>query len=93
MQQSLLNAECDSGEYLNAGEKTMHVCGGMKALTKESRQTPGSFSCIYPCRQLKFLGYKRVRELEDCYDISVGRELKVKELQDEIEALKKELKE
>ena len=34
-----------------------------------------------------------MRELEDCYDISVGRELKVKELQDEIEALKKELKE
>jgi PAS domain S-box-containing protein len=36
---------------------------------------------------------KRVRELEDFYDIAVGRELRMKELQDEIEALKKELKE
>ena len=36
---------------------------------------------------------KRIRELEDFYDIAVGRELRMKELQDEIEALKKELKE
>jgi PAS domain S-box-containing protein len=36
---------------------------------------------------------KRIRELEDFYDIAVGRELRMKELQEEIEALKKELKE
>jgi PAS domain S-box-containing protein len=35
---------------------------------------------------------KRVRELEDFYDIAVGRELRMKELQDEIGALKKEMK-
>ena len=34
MQQSLLNAECASGEYLNAGEKNMHVCRGHESAHK-----------------------------------------------------------
>jgi DNA-binding NtrC family response regulator len=34
---------------------------------------------------------KRVKELEDFYDIAIGRELRMKELKDEIESLKKEL--
>jgi PAS domain S-box-containing protein len=35
---------------------------------------------------------KRVQELEDFYSIAVGRELRMKELKEEIESLKKELK-
>ncbi|MBM4146801.1 MAG: PAS domain S-box protein [Nitrospira sp.] len=35
---------------------------------------------------------KRIKELEEFYDIAVGRELRMKELKEEIESLKKELK-
>jgi len=49
MQQNLLNAEFASGEYRNAGDKNMHVFGGMKALTNVSRQAPGSFCWTYAC--------------------------------------------
>lgn len=35
---------------------------------------------------------KRVKELEEFYEIAVGRELKMKELKEEIEELKKELR-
>jgi len=35
---------------------------------------------------------KRVKELEEFYDIAVGRELRMKELKEEIESLKEELK-
>jgi PAS domain S-box-containing protein len=34
---------------------------------------------------------KRVKELEEFYDVAVGRELRMKELKDEIESLKEEL--
>jgi hypothetical protein len=49
MHQNLLNAECASEEYRNAGDKNMHVSGVMKAPTKESRRMPGSFCCTYAC--------------------------------------------
>ena len=55
MHQNLLNAEFASGEYRNAGDKNMPVFGVMKALTKVSRQAPGSFCCIYAFLQLHFL--------------------------------------
>lgn len=35
---------------------------------------------------------KRLRELEEFYDIAIGRELKIKQLMDQIEELKKSLK-
>jgi hypothetical protein len=53
MQQNLLNAEFASGEYLNAGDKNMHVSRAMKALTKELLK---SFCCTYACHQLHLLG-------------------------------------
>jgi len=56
MQQNLLNAEFGAVEYPNAGDNNMHVFGVMKALTKVSRQAPGSFCCIYACRHLYLLG-------------------------------------
>lgn len=34
---------------------------------------------------------KRIKELEDFYDIAIGRELKIKEMKEEIEELQKEL--
>jgi hypothetical protein len=55
MHQTLLNAEYWSTEHRNAGNKNMHVLRFMKALTKESRHMPGSFGCIYACRQLHSL--------------------------------------
>jgi len=55
MHQNLLQAEFASGEYRNAGDKNMHVFGVMKALTKVSRQMPGSFCCTYACCQLHLL--------------------------------------
>ena len=47
MHQNLLATEFESGEYLNAWDKKMHVIGVIKTLTKESRQMPGSFCCTY----------------------------------------------
>jgi hypothetical protein len=52
MQQNLLNAEFVSVDFLNAENINLHVIQAMKALTKESRQMPGSFCRIYACRQL-----------------------------------------
>lgn len=34
---------------------------------------------------------KRVKELEEFYDIAIGRELRMKELKEEMESLKEEL--
>ena len=34
---------------------------------------------------------RRIKELEDFYNMAVGRELRMKELKEEIEELKKEL--
>jgi hypothetical protein len=51
MHQNLLNAEFASKEYLNAGDKNMHVFRVMKALTKVLHK---SFCCTYACRQLHF---------------------------------------
>jgi C4-dicarboxylate-specific signal transduction histidine kinase len=34
---------------------------------------------------------KRVKELEEFYDMAIGRELRMKELKEEIESLKKKL--
>jgi hypothetical protein len=52
MHQNLLQAEFASGEYRNAGDKTMHVSGVMKALTKVLHK---SFCCTYACCQLHLL--------------------------------------
>jgi hypothetical protein len=54
MQQNLLNAEFTFVEYLNAESANLHVIGVIKALTKVSRQAPGSFCCIYACHRLYF---------------------------------------
>ena len=34
---------------------------------------------------------KRIRELEEFYNIAIGRELRMKELKDEMESIKEEL--
>ena len=53
MHQKLLNAEFVSGEYENAGDKTMPVFRVMKALTKVLHK---SFCYTYAYCQLHFLG-------------------------------------
>jgi hypothetical protein len=50
MHQNLLNSECASGLYRNAGDINMHVFGVMKALTKVLLKR---FCCTYACCQLR----------------------------------------
>ena len=53
MHQNLLNAEFASIEYLNAGNKNVHVIRVIKAPTKVLHKC---FCCTYAYRQLHFLG-------------------------------------